>query len=189
MAGIDGPPLPTSRTPARIAWLGRPVTTSQLRKLALTAMGLAWLTGCSVLEYGANFDYPPEPPTPPGATVVASADGSDDDDPMRGRQVVLDIGNTSTTALVKFYGDRFPTAEGWAEGTALPDVGGGHLLCLVSQSHRDFDEYVEIYPHQGDDKSAGPHRYRVSISRLYVSPEWDERTVDRCGLAARWFPW
>ena len=35
-------------------------------------------------------------------------------------------------------------------------------------------------------KSGGRHRCHASVSRLNVSPEWGERTVDRCGLASVW---
>ena len=61
-------------------------------------------------------------------------------------------------------------------------------MCLVSHSDKRFDEYVEIYPYDRRFKSAGPHRYLASISRLYVIPERGERTVNRCGLAGIWFP-
>jgi len=159
-----------------------------LRALALTiyAFGTTALAACG-LDYGANFDYPNEPPLPPGATVITDAKGWDDDDPMRGREVVIDIGSARPAELVAFYGERFPSAEGWLPGAPDPDVGGGQLLCLVSHSDERFDEYVEVYPTHGRFKSTRRHRYVVSISRLYVMPEWGERTVNRCGQAASWF--
>lgn len=151
------------------------------------AFGLTALTACSV-GYGANFSYPKEPPAPPGASVIAHAKGWDDDDPMRGREVVIDIGSVRRVELVKFYRERFPSAAGWLQGAPDPDAGGGHLLCLVSHSDKEFDEYVEIYPYDSSFTSAGQHRYLVSISRLNVMPDWGERTVNRCGLASTWFP-
>ncbi len=160
-----------------------------LRALALTiyAFGAAALAACG-LGYGANFDYPNEPPLPPGATVITHAKGWDDDDPMRGREVVIDIGSARPAELVAFYDERFPSAEGWLPGAPDPDVGGGHLVCLVSHSDERFDEYVEVYPTHGSRKSTRPPRYVVSISRLCAMPERDERTVNRCGLAGNWYP-
>lgn len=60
--------------------------------LAACAVGVTVLTGCDV-GCGANFDYPSEPPLPPGATVTVQAKVWDDDDPMRGREVVIDVGS------------------------------------------------------------------------------------------------
>jgi hypothetical protein len=123
---------------------------------------------------------------PPNATAIATAKGWDDDDPMRGREVVIDTGSIREVDLVEFYREQFPSADGWVDGVADRDVGGGHLLCLVSHADDEFDEYVEIYPYNSNSKSAGPHRYEVSVSRLYV-PE-GERTINRCGLAGIWYP-
>lgn len=160
---------------------------SVLALALLAACGATALTACGQ-GYGADFDYPNEPPTPPGATVIADAKGWDDDEPMRGREVVIDIEEVRPAELVEFYRERFPSSEGWLQGKPDADVGGGHLLCLVNQSDKRFDEYVEIYPYARRFKSAGAHRYLVSISRLYVMPEWGKRTVNRCGLAGAWFP-
>lgn len=163
----------------------------RLRVIVLTAcvLGLFALAGRNLLGgYGANFDYPKQPPLPPGARAIATAKGWDDDDPMRGREVVIDVGSTRPAELVAFYRERFPIAEGWRQGTPDPDVGGGHLLCLVDQSDKKFDEYVEIYAYHRGFKSAGPNRYLASISRLYAMGDDGDRTADRCGLAGIWFP-
>jgi hypothetical protein len=159
--------------------------TRTLRAVLVGACALG-LSACG-FGYGASFDYPDEPPTPGGTTVVAKATGSDDDDPMRGREVVIDLGNTRPDDLVEFYREQFPSSDGWSEGQAQSQFGGGHLLCLVRNSDDDFDEYVEIYPYDGRAKSEGRRRYRVSISRLSVGSD-DERSVDRCGVADDWFP-
>lgn len=150
------------------------------------------LTSCSPI-FGVGFDYPSEPPVPPEGTVVAEAKGWDDDDPMRGREVVIDMGSAQEADLLDFYRERFPTAEGWVEGTAAPEDADWHLLCLVSHADDDFDEYVEIFPYDRDMygrdfKSAAPGRYKVSISRLYAKSEEGKRTANRCGLASIWFP-
>lgn len=143
--------------------------------------------------YGASFDYPNEPPVPPGATVIADAKGWDDDDPMRGREVVIEFRNAEQDELVEFYRKSFPSTAGWSEGTAAPEDTDWHLLCLVSHADEDFDEYVEVFPYDDDSydrdlKSAGPGRYLVSISRLHATPEREERTTDRCGQASVWYP-
>lgn len=155
--------------------------------LTACAVALTALTACDA-SYGTKFGYPRQLPPPAGATVIADAAGRDDDDPMRGREVVIDLGSGGPSKLLEFYTERFPSAEGWQEGTADPDAGGGHLLCLVNHADKRFDEYVEIYPYDRDFSSGGPHRYLASISRLYVPPEQDERTANRCGVARMWFP-
>ena len=147
------------------------------------------LTGCDPGSgYGASFDYPNDPPVPPGATVVATAKGWDDDDPMRGREVVIDLGSAGPADLVELYRERFAPKSGWRQGRPDADTGGDDLLCLVSHAAAGFDEYVEIYPYDGSFASAGPHRYLARISRLYVMPEPGKRTDDRCGVAGVWFP-
>lgn len=145
------------------------------------------LAACGV-GYGADFDYPEALPVPPGATAVAEATGWDDDDPMRGREVVIDLDGDPRADLLAFYTERFPSAEGWLAGAPDADVGGDQLLCLVSHEDDRFDEYVEVHPYDGGSESAGPGRYLVSVSRLSVPPGQDRRTVDRCGLASIWFP-
>ncbi|MEU6133405.1 hypothetical protein [Nocardioides sp. NPDC047086] len=165
-----------------------------LRALGLASclIGMTALTACAPI-YGADFDYPDEPPVPPNATVIADAKGWDDDDPMRGLEVVIDIGSSEQAELVEFYRERFPSTEGWMEGTAAPEDADWHVLCLVSHEDERFDEYVEVFPYDHDSydrdlKSAGPGRYLVSISRLHAIPEQGERTTDQCGQASVWFP-
>lgn len=115
------------------------------------------------------------------------AKGFDDDDPIRGREVVIAAPGTSRSELVAYYRDQFPTDAGWLEGTPYNVVGVGHLLCLVNHSGDGFDEYLEIYPYTEGFKSAGADRYLVQLSRLYAGSD-DERTVNGCGLASIWFP-
>lgn len=164
---------------------------SGLLGIAVVAVGLQMLT-----SYGAGFDYPATPPQPAFATMVAKADGFDDDDPMRGREIVLDIGTHTESELVDFYREQFPASAGWMEGS--PEVGGerdDYIVCLVSNAASGYDEYVEVYRYDGrftngleTGPSGGPNRFVVSISRLSVAEEWGSRTVNRCGEAAGWFP-
>ena len=139
---------------------------------------------------GADFDFPAAPPVPTFGTVVEQADGFDDDDPMRGRESLIDIGDHRQSDLLYYYRRQFTEADGWLTGTAGPDdVGGG--LCLVNHSDDRFDEYVEIYKY--DDVFAGrsgrPGHYLVSISRLDVALDRDnKRTTDRCAEASTWYP-
>ena len=158
-----------------------------VRKLVPTVASMAVLASCS-FAYGADFDYPSVVPVPPSATVVAKAQGEDEDEPMRGREVVIDIGSSRPADLKTFYRQQFPASAGWREGSPDPDLGGDHLLCLVRHTDQRFDEYAEVDPYSRRFKSSGPRRYIASISRLYVRPEWGERTENRCGQASIWFP-
>jgi hypothetical protein len=179
--------LPMTQSSLPLRWLGTSVT---LRRslLAFTFVACAFvLTACGMLDYGASFGYPSQPPAPPGTSVIVKATGSDDDDPMRGREVVIERTTASQSDLVTYYRDQFPSDAGWLEGAPDVDVGGDHLLCLVNHSADDFDEYVEIYPYDDHFKSAGADRYLVQVSRLNVASD-GEHTVDRCGVAGGWFP-
>jgi hypothetical protein len=139
-------------------------------------------------SYGADFEYPAAPPAPVFATAVTHADGFDDDDPMRGRESVIDVGAHTEAELVAFYREHFPESEGWSDGSPEVDSRDDFSLCLVNTGQSGYDEYVEVY-HYGDNfKSGGADRFVVSISRLFVSPDWGSRTTDRCGLAGIWFP-
>jgi hypothetical protein len=127
---------------------------------------------------------------------VAEADGFDDDDPMRGREIVIDIGSHTESELVDFYREQFPASAGWMEGS--PEVDGGsddYSVCLVSNAASGCDEYVEVYRYDGrftngleTGPSGGPNRFVVSMSRLFVAEAWGARTVSRCGEAGGWFP-
>jgi len=145
----------------------------------LAACGLDLDTG----DYGADWDYPDEPSVPTGAVIVADGTAWDDDDPIRGREIVVDIGDATKTDLVRFYRDQFPAADDWVEGSPDADLGGGHLLCLVKQSPQTYDEYLEIYPHKSPDFEYGSHgRYLIAISRVSARHE-----VSRCGAAFAWY--
>lgn len=149
----------------------------------IVALGLMALS-----SYGADFGYPAAPPRPAFAKPVADATGFDDDYPMRGREIVIDIGSHTEPELVDFYRDQFPASEGWGNGSPEADVGGGHSLCLVNNAASGYDDYLEVYPHGARSASGGPHRFLVSLSRLHVVEGRGARTTDRCGLASIWFP-
>lgn len=164
------------------------VSTSVSAAFGLLGAGLAVLMLTALSSHGAHFSYPDAPPLPDFAKPVARAYGSDDDDPMRGRETVIDIGEHHQSELVDFYRQRFVAADGWLDGASEADVGGGHALCLVNNASEGYDEYLEIYPYGSEFTSAGPDRFLVSMSRLYVSENGGGRTADRCGLAGIWFP-
>lgn len=135
---------------------------------ALAIIGCALsLTSCNP-TYGSSFDYPSEPPVPPGASIIAKAEASDSDAPMRGREIVVETPTGRRAETITDYREQFPATEGWSDGTPDLDVGGDHLLCLVNHSDDGFDEYVEIYPYNRQFESGGPHRFLVLISRLSV---------------------
>ena len=84
--------------------------------VACLAVGLfLWPVVWFVLSYGANFDFPAALPLPQAATAVVSADGADDDDPMRSRQQVVDVPADATVALPAFYRQMFPASQGWSD--------------------------------------------------------------------------
>lgn len=171
------------------AWFASPVKPGgRLRGLTLLACTVvaSALVGCGV-NYGPDFDYPGQPPLQAEVGIVAGAQGWDDDDPMRGREIVLDIGTMPRDEFLASYRTMFPSTAGWQEGTPDPEIGGDQLLCLVSHSDPRYDEYIEIYDYENGFASAGPHRYLVSISRLEAA-EHGERAVDQCGVASGWYP-
>jgi len=98
----------------------------RLPLLACTVVASA-LAGCGV-SYGTEFDYPGQPPLQAEAGIVAGAQGWDDDDPMRGREIVLDIGTMPRDEFLAFYRMQLPSTAGWQQGNADPDVGGDQLL-------------------------------------------------------------
>jgi hypothetical protein len=149
------------------------------------------LVALAVSDYGADFDYPAAPPLPPFGTVVEQANGFDDDDPMRGRESLIDIGGHTQSELVDYYRGQFTEADGWLDGTTHPDLGGGrHVLCIVNHADDRYDEYVEIdkYDYQFAGPSGSPNHYLVSTSRLSVTLDVGRRTSDRCGEAGGWYP-
>ncbi|MCW2846570.1 MAG: hypothetical protein JWR90_544 [Marmoricola sp.] len=139
-------------------------------------------------SYGADFDYPSAPPTPAFAEMIAHAEASDDDDPMRGRERVIDIGERTEHSLVAYYRQHFPQSKGWSDGSSQPASPADFSLCLVNSSESGYDVYLEVYRYDHSFTSGGDGRFMVSISRLYVRSDWGPRTTDRCGVAGAWFP-
>lgn len=131
------------------------------------------------LHNGPAFDYPSQPPVPEGAQVVVQAKGSDDDDPMRGREVVLDLGNESPHELFQFYRHQFTAERGWVDRTTS---ARHRYLCLANRESSDYTEYLEIMPFSGTARYAGARRYIIWRSRLHKS------RTNRCGLSGVWFP-
>ena len=141
-------------------------------------MLLAALVACSPI-YGANFGYPSEVPVPASATVLATDTGSDDDDPIRSRQQVLEIQDGSLPALLDFYRQTFTTSDGWTSAK----VGSGQELCLVNQSDDRYTELLEVFPYSGARVEARPGRYLVMISRLEQG-----FGTKPCGEVTAWVP-
>jgi hypothetical protein len=147
-----------------------------LTRAALAPLLLVTLVGCAPL-YGANFDFPDALPVQQSATVVLSDEGSDDDDPMRSRQQVIDVPADSAAALLTFYHQTFPATKGWTD----EPVHGDQELCLVNRSNDQYTEVVEVFSYTGSRVPVQPGRHLVMISRLQ-----DTGDEDPCGLANAW---
>src|SRR5689334_20512990 len=96
-------------------------------RLGATVLAAVALSACQPI-YGAGFGYPDAPPVPDGTLVVASDTGSDEDDPIRSRQQVVDLGTTSEADVLAFYRNAYPPAQGWKDQP--PDAET--KLCLVN---------------------------------------------------------
>jgi hypothetical protein len=146
------------------------------------AFSLVVLVGCAPI-YGANFDFPDQPAIPGTANVLSVDKGSDDDDPMRARVKVIDIGNSPTGALLNFYRATYGSADGWTQLT----VDGRHEeLCLVRHASKHYSEFVEVFPFRGSRVTAKRGRHLVLSSRLQsLAPGADDNS---CGLATAWIP-
>lgn len=137
------------------------------------AMALTFV-GCGFLGFGP--DYPMELPLPPSASEVVSDTGSDEDEPMRSRQQVLDIPNASASELLNFYQGIFPEARGWStEATSE-----GQMVCLSRESDEGYFEFVEVFPYEGSRVDVRPDRFLATASRFQ-----DE---SHCGSALAWVP-
>lgn len=132
------------------------------------------VSGCGFL--GPGLDYPAELPVPPLASEVVSDTGSDDDEPMRSRQQVLDIPKTSGSELLTFYQGTFSEAQGWSTETGLE----GQLVCLSRQSEEGYFEFVEVFRYEGSRVDVRPDRYLAVASRF--------QDGTHCGGAMAWVP-
>ena len=142
------------------------------------------LSSCTPPGQATSFGYPQRPPVPTGATLMATAEGSDDDDPMRGRELLIDVGSADSRSLFDFYRERFPESGGWTEEQPASTPS----LCLVNRESSDYDEFVEVVPYRGSAHDAGPHRFLVWTSRLHVRSNPNESPRNRCGFSGIWFP-
>lgn len=132
------------------------------------------LAGCGFFASGP--DYPAELPVPPSATKVVSDTGSDNDEPMRSRQQVLDMPGVDAHDLLAFYQDAFPETHGWS----AKSVAEGQLVCLSRQSEEGFFEFVEVFTYQGSRVDQRPDRFLSMASRFQDPTE--------CGSAFPWVP-
>jgi hypothetical protein len=69
----------------------------------------------------------------------------DVDDPMRSRQVNLDVKTKSRSGLFDFYRSTYPSSEGWQVTTGSAD----HELCLVKYSAGGQTDILEVFPYRG----------------------------------------
>ena len=165
------PPRSSSWLPCRVP----PTHRSAAQRTVLIPLMLVTVAGCAPL-YGANFDYPDPLPLPQSVTAVLSDEGSDDDDPMRSRQQVVDSPNGSATTLAEFYRRSYPASDGWTE----VEPEGDQKLCLVNWSQDRYTELVEVFPYGGSRVEQRPGRYLAMISRFQDPGDAP------CGLALRW---
>ncbi|WP_062520093.1 hypothetical protein [Demequina silvatica] len=142
------------------------------------ALAAMTLSGC-LPAYGASFDYPAAPEVPDGATVVTSAEGRDDDDPIRLIAQVIDPEDQGPDAAREAYREMFPESEGWT-AVGPPE---GHLLCLLRQEDEDYDEVVEVSPYAGTEPPSAEGRLLVVSSRFPDAVEWAP-----CDWAERYIP-
>jgi hypothetical protein len=144
-------------------------------RLALLAVFVFALTACES-TYGAGFDYPEAAPVPETATVLAIDKGSDDDDPIRSRQQILDLGATTQADLLAFYRDAYPDSGGWKDGK----MRGDQQLCLVNKENPEYTEVVEVYKYGGTRVPVTPTRRLVTVSRI-AHPD-----AHVCGFSLIW---
>lgn len=146
------------------------------RRVALAAAAACALTACKAISYGADFGYPEAAPVPDGVEVLATDKGWDDDDPLRSRQQVLELGGMAQADLIEFYQAAYLASEGWTEGEALDP----EQLCLVNSEHSEYTEVIETYQYNGDQVPASPTRRLVVVSRI------KNPNPEMCGSALPW---
>lgn len=149
-------------------------------RVAASLVVASSLGGCGLL-YGADFGYPSAPAAPDGARVLVTARAADDDDPMRGRVLVLDLGGAEAAEVGSSYREAYPADDGWID---LRLTSGDQRLCLVRRTDEGWTDYVEVFRYRGSRVEAQPDRVLVMRSRIAnVTPDTERRT---CGLATGW---
>ncbi|MFE7227049.1 hypothetical protein ACFU7D_19800 [Nocardioides sp. NPDC057577] len=152
------------------------MTSWRLVAAAAAAAAACALTACNAISYGAEFGYPEAAPVPDGVEVVATDKGWDDDDPLRSRQQVLELGDMAQADLIEFYQAAYPASEGWTEGEASDP----EQLCLVNDADPGYTEVVETYQYEGDRVRVSPTRRLVTVSRI------KDPDPEVCGVALAW---
>jgi hypothetical protein len=145
-------------------------------------LAAATLTACMPTLYGADFDYPESPAERPGARTLVTDKGWDDDDPMRARVTVIDMGTEPRDGMLDFYRSTYGHEDGW-RGQVV-DARDGQELCLVRHTDDGYAELLEVFPYAGSRVDRGRGRHLVMLSRLgSLDPGPDARS---CGLATAW---
>ena len=144
-------------------------------RLGATLLAAIALSACNPI-YGAGFGYPDAVPVPRGAQILATDEGSDDDDPIRSRQQVVDLGTATEAEILAFYRDAYPSSAGWEDRAVDADT----KLCLVNAGNADYTQVVEVYGYDGTRVPASPGRLLVSVSRI-ANPD-----PDVCGFTFAW---
>src|SRR6478735_5188576 len=111
------------------------------------SLAAAVLGSCSVYgaPYGAAFGYPNEPPIPPGATIIASDTGQDDDDPIRSQIQVIDAQRSTAGELLAFYRAPYPESACWE--TVNPE--SWQELRLVNRASDGYTQVLDVSDYGG----------------------------------------
>lgn len=140
---------------------------------AAVAAGVVVASACSGQS---GLRYPTPAPLPPGASVVATSNASDDDDPLRGKIQVVDVGRASWRTVQEHYVAAYPQSSGWRV-----HKGDHERLCLLNTTNAHHDSVLDVAPYEGTRVASTPHRYLVMITHV-------ERGQGNCNAAWQWAP-
>ena len=146
-----------------------------------------WYTiGLANFLYRGGYDWPPDPPVPASAAVIASDRGWDNDDPMRSALLVVDVGTMTTQQLVESTRAALPEAEGWYEQDSR-EASDADVLCLVREGDA-ATEVVEIWRYEGTRVDQAPGRYLLARTAFYSAYGPPPHGGGMCGASLAWAP-
>ena len=149
--------------------------------------GLVLVHGCSIPSlYRGGYDWPPDPPVPASASVIASDRGWDNDDPIRSALLVVDVGTMTTQQLVDSTRAALSEADGWHEQVPGEPLGTD-VLCLVREGAA-ATEVVEIWRYEGTRVDEAPGRYLLARSAFYSAYGPPPHGGGMCGVSLGWAP-